>query len=302
MRDQRGYSILEVVASLVIVGLASFSFMDVMQLMSVSSAIDMQNAAVTDMLDSITESFADNDETCSKNLGALPFNPNNPNGMAVDRLQRFDMNGVAVDTIAETGAQIGNTGLSVVSLRLLPAAILSATYAVGRLEIKLQRGQGSTAAQFVREIPLYLYIANSRVMFCSTSPSNKASTGSKLCEMAYGGWGFYNVEYDYCEDDPRVRWFDSPDKRTATCPAGYKLAADPKDPDPTDLVCYADAKGVPVTPRRYTDGSQSSGFKFAYTVVVDWTTNSCIFTFNPLEDLSQALAQVKCVPADAEPL
>ena len=300
--NSRGFSLIEICTALVVVGLASAAFMDVIHMLSVSVALGNQQSAVTDLLDTVAETLTSSDTNCSSNLGGIAFDPTIPGGTVVNQLDRYDLNGVKQQQILAIGGALGHSNLIVQDMRLLPVAALSANIIVAKLQISFRRNGTDGLPTILREIPIFTYLNAGQIIYCSPTASNKYTMNNKLCGLLADGYSYYDFVNDACVNDPRVVWITSPDKLTATCPAGSKIAGSATDPDVTDVACYSSTTGIPVTPRQYTNGTGSSGVVYQVTITIDWPTNSCRFVYGAGVNLTTALAQVKCVPSTARPL
>lgn len=302
MRNQSGWSFLETLFALVIIGTACLALAEVMRTASARSTANAQNEAALHLIDKLSESMSDDDSYCDHMLKGLAFNASNPSGTAVPQLSYHDLDGASGPVSVRVGDAIGQTGLILRELTLRPEYSVDANTVVASLQVTLSR-TNALASQWSRySLPVYAIVAAGTIKNCSLNATNQITLKQRMCEIKSDGWAFYDPVAETCKDDPRVV-IQTGTPTILSCSAGFKLAGDADDPIGSGYPCGVDTSDTVVSSTRtYSDGSTSPTNYILYKGYADYLSNSCIFATRAGADPSAAKGTIKCVPFDAVPL
>lgn len=300
IRD-KGFTLIEICASLAILGAMALFFATVYHSISIASARNAQDQDVNDAVAQLKTQFSEFEDFCAANFAGTALTAAMPNGDSVTVISRVDGAGNRVGDLFRVGSAL-RSGVVVEDIRLLPNSTLTNQYMVATLALRLRRPVGASGPSMERAIPIYAAVNNDRVVRCSAITGNTMILRDDLCRMQNGGFATYDAVGGYCIDDPRVRWVRGT-TTSARCPAGYVISAHRDDPGATGVACVAAHRGIRVRARTYTNGETAGGGNVvAYVPVIDWTLHECQFAFPPSEDLSTIATHVRCVPSGARPL
>ena len=295
MKAQAGFTLLEVLMAAVIVGVACSALMSMMSYASLSSSSTIQNEVISNVLERLGEAFSDNDQYCKNMLGGIPLDPLNSSGTPVAKIDRFDVAGNNQGNILTVGGHVDESGLVVQDIRLRPLGALDAQTVVADLQITVLKTNVLGAPINVSHMPVYAVIQAGKIFSCSTSATNSAVIGRRLCETSQDGFVTWDPVAGSCTDIAVVKWFPSLDgNQTATCGVGYQIAASQFDvANNAHIACASNVPGVGVQTRVYSNGAKS-GLPSVSSAIIKFANNTCYFTF-PV-GAAGFNAAIRCIP------
>lgn len=312
MKNNRGFSLIEAVVGIGIVSVAALGLAHWLTCLSQGFSANLQNEGAMSMAEAVSAALGEDATHCTPNLQNLQLNPAVAAGKGLTSIGTYNDLGNAQNTVlqvghptvvspasnATVGVPTGADGLTTNALTVAPMIQINPTSVVADLSVDFTKTGVFGPVHIVRHIPLYLTVGpGGKVQGCETAPISNYVMSSRLCEIWNDGFSYYDPVSGNCKDIPGVQW-QTGSGASISCPAGYRFAAYPQDPNAAQLVCQT--SGVPAgfgLTRNYVNGTNLNGQQNVGRSTLDVATNTCNFVF-PAGGGGVPVS-IKCYPSSA---
>lgn len=245
LRDERGFSLAEVIAACGVLAIIALGSAQIMSLMSAG----LRNSRLTLSIDEVTDQMRSamaSRQTCTLNLGGTAVIPGAPSTILNRKIRFFDAGNAPVRTVVDLD-QAGEAELDFKNLEILSGVQLAARSYLALIRLGVEKKDVLGATFVSREIPARvevdgagkitscilgiapeLTISNATPTPSPAAPVTPAQpTAKELCEQASGGMMSIDPATGKCAPLKLTDFSGSPTE--AKCAAGYELppAIDP---------------------------------------------------------------------------